>query len=124
MPKFQVFNNALLSAFSDYRFETAQLDSQRWGRWVESAVGAHLVNYAEEQNYSVFYWRDRDDEVDFILRRGLDEVVAIEVKSGYRSDNRGLHVFDKQFHPKHTMVVGTNGFPLETFLQIAPEQLF
>jgi len=124
VPKFQVFNNALLSAFSDYRFDTAQLDSQRWGRWVESAVGAHLVNYAEEQNYSVFYWRERDDEVDFILRRGVDEVVAIEVKSGNRSDNQGLYVFDKQFHPKHTMVVGTNGFPLETFLRVAPEQLF
>lgn len=124
VPKFQVFNNALLSAFSDYRFDTAQLDSQRWGRWVESAVGAHLVNYAEEQNYSVFYWRERDDEVDFILRRGVDEVVAIEVKSGSRSDNQGLYVFDKQFHPKHTMVVGTNGFPLETFLRVAPEQLF
>ncbi len=124
VPKFQVFNNALLSAFSDYRFDTAQLDSQRWGRWVESAVGAHLVNYAEEQNYSVFYWRERDDEVDFILRRGVDEVVAIEVKSDSRSDNQGLYVFDKQFHPKHTMVVGTNGFPLETFLRVAPEQLF
>lgn len=124
VPKFQVFNNALLSAFSDYRFDTAQLDSRRWGRWVESAVGAHLVNYAEEQNYSVFYWRDRDDEVDFVLRRGMDEVVAIEVKNGYRSDNQGLHTFDEQFHPKHAMVVGTNGFPLETFLRIAPEQLF
>ena len=124
VPKFQVFNNALLSAFSDYRFEAAQLDSMRWGRWVESAVGAHLVNYAEEQNYSVFYWRDRDDEVDFVLQRGLDDVVAIEVKSGYRSDNQGLHLFAEQFHPKRTMVVGTGGFPLESFLRVAPEQLF
>ncbi len=96
----------------------------RWGRWVESAVGAHLVNYAEEQNYSVFYWRNRDDEVDFVLQRGLDDVVAIEVKSGNRSDNKGLHLFVEQFHPKHTMVVGAGGFPLESFLHIAPEQLF
>ena len=58
-------------------------------------------------------------EVDFI-----EYLVAIEVKSGYRSDNQGLHLFKEQFHPKQTLIIGTNGLPLETFLTISPEQLF
>ncbi len=63
-------------------------------------------------------------EVDFILQRGMEDLVAIEVKSGYRSDNQGLHLFKEQFHPKQTLIVGTNGLPLEMFLTISPEQLF
>ena len=124
VPKFQVFNNALLSALADVNYDSTRLDSRRWGRWVESAVGAHLVNNAADQYYSVYYWRERDDEVDFILQRGMEDLVAIEVKSGYRSDNQGLHLFKEQFHPKQTLIVGTNGLPLETFLTISPEQLF
>ena len=124
IPKFQVFNNALLSALADVNYDSTRLDSRRLGRWVESAVGAHLVNNAADQYYSVYYWRERDDEVDFILQRGMEYLVAIEVKSGYRSDNQGLHLFQEQFHPKQTLVVGTNGLPLETFLTISPEQLF
>ncbi len=124
IPKFQVYNNALLSTYAGHGFMAEQLDSARWGRWVESAVGAHLMNWAEEHDYRVFYWREGNDEVDFVIQRGLEEVVAIEVKSGKRTDNQGIHSFANSFHPKHSIVVGGAGISLEQFLLLSPENLF
>jgi predicted AAA+ superfamily ATPase len=124
IPKFQVYNNALLSTYAGHGFMAEQLDSARWGRWVESAVGAHLMNWAEEYDYRVFYWRENNNEVDFVIQRGLEEVVAIEVKSGKRTDNQGVHVFADSFHPKYSIVVGGAGISLEQFLLLSPDKLF
>lgn len=47
VPKFLVYNNALFSAFQRTSFNTARAKPELWGRWVESAVGAHLLSQAE-----------------------------------------------------------------------------
>lgn len=115
IPKYQVYNNALYTVYQGSKFDTDRLDTHRWGRWIESAVGSHLINCAEELDYQVYYWRDRNDEVDFIVKYH-DRVIAIEVKSGRRKDNTGLHAFMNQFHPCRTLVVGGNGLTIEDFL--------
>lgn len=122
VPKFLTFNNALLSAFRSKSFTSVRLDPSLWGRWVESAVGAHLLAAAEEEDYEVYYWRERYDEVDFIVQSD-DSCIAIEVKSGRRCANNGLPRFSEKFHPVHSYVVGTGGIPLETFLQAQVPQL-
>ena len=115
IPKFQVFNNALLSAFHRQNFDSLRKDPELWGRWVESSVGAHLVSQAEENDYQVFYWRNRDKEVDFVVL--ADEgCVALEVKSGRRSANNGMTEFAKAFDPMHSYIIGTGGISLEDFL--------
>lgn len=115
-PKYQVFNNALLTANQRGKFETIRSDSELWGRWVESAIGAHLLNTAEEQDYQVFYWRERNDEVDFIVV--TDEgSVAFEVKSGRRKLNSGMKEFEKIFKPLHSYIIGTSGISFEDFLK-------
>lgn len=123
VPKYQVYNNALLTAYSGKNYETDRIDPMRWGRWVESAVGAHLVSNAEESGYDVFYWRERDDEVDFIITK-YGEAVALEVKSGRRGMNSGIPAFSKLFHPKRSLIIGTGGLPMEDFLGIDPAELF
>ena len=122
IPKYQVYNNALLTAYKGRSFLTDRTDTMLWGRWVESAVGAHLQSMAEEAGYQVYYWRetasnkaDKDKEVDFIIvNKG--EVTAIEVKSGRRGMNTGLPDFAKKFQPKRSFIVGTGGVSLEDFL--------
>ena len=114
VPKLQVYNNALLTAHHHTTFEKTRIDTKLWGRWVESAVGAHLLNQAENEGYTVYYWRDRDDEVDFIVNRG-GKVTAIEVKSGRRGMNSGLPAFNGRFHPDKSIVVGTDGISLLDF---------
>lgn len=122
IPKFQVFNNALLTTYKGRTFIQDRQDPEAWGRWVESAVGAYLVSMAEELDYKVYYWRERNDEVDFIVVSD-DVTLAIEVKSGRRKMNSGLPKFSKAFHPTRSFVVGTGGIPLDTFLSCNPEDL-
>lgn len=122
IPKYQVYNNALMTAYKGRSFEKDRTDPRIWGRWVESAVGAHLLSRAEELEYHLYYWRDGSDEVDFIfVSRG--EAIAIEVKSGRRGMNSGLPKFANAFHPKRSLVVGTQGISLEDFLLCDPERL-
>ena len=122
IPKYQVYNNALLTAYKGRSFLTDRTDTQLWGRWVESAIGAHLIGSAEELDYQIFYWRESSLEVDFILvNKG--EVTAIEVKSGRRGMNSGLPAFAKTFHPHRSFVVGTGGVSIEDFLSSDLEAL-
>lgn len=122
VPKYQVYNNALLTAYKGRSFVADRTDTKVWGRWVESAVGAHLLNISEGADCQIYYWREpsrgidnKNKEVDFIIVSN-GESVAIEVKSGRRGMNSGLPAFVDAFHPKKSFVVGTNGVPLEVFL--------
>ena len=123
VPKFQVYNNALLTAYRGTSYERDRTDPQIWGRWVESAVGAYLLGDAEESDYSVYYWRERSYEVDFVIVHQGD-VVAIEVKSGRRGMNSGLPEFCQRFNPKRAFVVGTDGVPFEEIFKMRIEDLF
>jgi predicted AAA+ superfamily ATPase len=122
-PKFQVFNNALLTAQDDLTYEKALSDSKIWGRLAESAIGAHLINNAITNNYTVYYWREKNDEVDFILER-KNTLIALEVKTGRRAENNGMRVFAQAFKPKKVLLIGTGGIGIETFLRMNPGDLF
>ena len=114
-PKLQVLNSALLTAWSGYTFDEARNDRSFWGRIVESAVGAHLLNTATS-GIRVYYWRYRNSEVDFVLERG-PRIVAIEVKSGAKTRAlSGMNEFRRRYEPHDSLVVGADGIPLDQFL--------
>lgn len=123
-PKFQVFNTALLSAQSSMNFVEAQHNPEFWGHLVESAVGAYLINSAIGTTIEVFYWREGNQEVDFVLKQGK-KIVAIEVKSSRRKEVLpGMKAFQKNYHADNIILVGEHGFSLETFLQTPLADLF
>jgi predicted AAA+ superfamily ATPase len=122
-PKFQVYNNALLTVQNDKRFADVIVNPKEWGRLVESAIGAHLINNSIAQRYNVYYWREGNEEVDFILEKN-GSVVALEVKSGQKANNTGMSVFTKKFNPLRALLVGTGGIPYDEFLAIDPKDLF
>lgn len=115
VPKYQVYNNALKSVYCGASFQEAQADRELWGRLYESAVGCHIINNAFAHRIQVFYWRNGNDEVDFVLKSGK-KVVAIEVKSNMEKYNHGLSIFRERFRPHAAFVVGREGLPLEDFL--------
>ena len=117
-PKLQVLDTALFSAMAGYRFEEALSDREHWGRLTESAVGAHLANAAASGQCELFYWRERNREVDFVLRVGR-KLMAIEVKSG-RSQNvlAGMQAFNAAFKPDRLLLVGGDGIAVDEFLQM------
>ncbi|MGV8121628.1 MAG: ATP-binding protein [Candidatus Xenobiia bacterium LiM19] len=115
-PKLQVFNTALTSAQSSMTFREARADREYWGRLLESAVGAYLLNLAAENRIELSYWREGDKEVDFIVSAGK-KLIAVEVKSSSRKGSlSGMKSFDRAFHADHKLLVGADGIPPEEFL--------
>lgn len=115
-PKLQVLNTALLTAQSGLTPAEARADSEFWGRLTESAVGAHLANAAACGLCELFYWREGNREVDFVLRSGR-VVVSLEVKSGRAPlAHSGLAAFGDAFEPRRSLLVGGDGIPVEEFL--------
>src|SRR6266566_1140285 len=114
-PKLQVLNTALMSAQSGLSLDEARADREFWGRLVESAVGAHLANAAAIGECELFYWREGNQEVDFVVRVGRT-LTAIEVKSGRSRDTPpGLTAFAEAFKPARKLLVGGDGIPVEAF---------
>ena len=113
----------VLRFFYEKTFEQAIVDRKEWGRIFESGIGAHLVSQAFVHRFDVFYWRDRNDEVDFIIRK-KGCVVAIEVKSNAEKNTKGLNVFRERFNPQSAFVVGDGGISAEDFLSMDIKQLF
>jgi len=122
-PKFQVHNTAFVSALNPLYFQMIITDREKWGRIVESAVGAHLINNAYTLGYSLFYWREGNYEVDFVLEH-KGRVVALEVKSGHSLRTAGMVQFRKYYPDSKIILVGRDGIPWEEFLLLNPMELF
>lgn len=117
VPKLNVLNTGLMSAWSELSFEEAKSDGSFWGRLVESAVGAHLLNTSSSR-VKVYYWREKNREVDFVLKRG-PKLVPVEVKSGRsqkKSTRTGLDLFNEKFNATGSILVGRDGVPVGDFL--------
>ena len=115
-PKLQVLNTALMTAQDNRTATEARQDGNYWGRLVESCVGAHLLNTSFGTNIELTYWRERNQEGDFVLRQGKT-TVAIEVKSGRRAESLpGMEAFAKHFKLKRKLLVGGQGIELVEFL--------
>jgi predicted AAA+ superfamily ATPase len=121
-PKFQVYNTALISAQSNDSFEEAMGNPAIWGRLVESAVGAHLLNHAVSGDFALSYWRDGDEEVDFVMEQ--KQLIGIEVKSGSVQKTSGMASFKKKFNPDKVLLVGNTGLSWQEFLKMKPSELF
>ncbi len=114
-PKLIVQNNALINALRNVAYPEALSDKVFYGRLVENTVGAALVNSGEE----VYYWNDRDKEVDFVVHRG-NKILAIEVKSGVSEAGvSGLKTFQARFPGAVAVTVGGEGadMSVEEFLE-------
>jgi predicted AAA+ superfamily ATPase len=122
-PKFQVFDNSLITAQEDMRFKDAVMDPRQWGRLVESAVGAHLLQHAHTSNMGLYYYRENNREVDFVLQSG-DKLAALEVKSGRNQERMaGLDRFCGKFPNTRSYLIGQDGIPLKEFFSLNPKEL-
>ena len=123
IPKFQVYNNALKTIYSPHTFEQSMMDRKVWGHIYESGIGTYLISQAFVHRFEVFYWRERNDEVDFVLRK-KGSVIAIEVKSNAEKRTIGLETFKKLFKPQTALIVGDGGIRADEFLSMDIRRLF
>ena len=120
-PKIIVLNNALISATLKIKPEDIAKDSSLWGHVVENAIGAHLLNSGLE----VYYWRERDLEVDFVVRDGK-KIYAIETTIGEKNNStKGLAAFQRKNPNSKAIVIGgvTSDFGVEDFLLSDPRMV-
>ena len=97
-PKILPLAPALIHAYTNASL--VDTDSEWRGRVFETAVGIHL----SKLNTEIFYWREGQDEVDFVLN--IDRIlVAIEVKSGRRKSQKGLIKFKEKFPNARTVLM-------------------
>ena len=117
-PKLIAHNTGLVSAVRGLPFAMVRSNPEQWGRLVESAVGAHLLNHGLTPGY----WRERNREVDFVLETPQG-VTAIEVTSGRRKEALpGLDAFLLRVPEARPLLVGAQGVPLEELFANPPER--
>ena len=122
-PKLILWNNALINAQSLRSFNDVQRDPSWRGRLVENAVGAKLLNELQGFPWSINYWRDGNDEVDFVVSHGNSHF-AIEVKSGRTGKPTGISAFRAAYPGSSTILIGEGGIPLTEFFDTNSEDWF
>ncbi|MBU2573275.1 MAG: ATP-binding protein [Elusimicrobia bacterium] len=100
-PKLISRDNGLITALRGVPFEETLRDRPFYGRLIENAVGAALINAGE----TVFYWSERDREVDFIVQRG-DDLFAVEVTTGAGHPTPGLKTFLRRYPTTRPIRIG------------------
>jgi len=121
-PRFMVFDTSLMTYVEGADRQNLLSNTVRRGHLVESAVGANLLARSKVEDFEVFWWRERDKEVDFIIQKG-SKLTAIEVKSG-RVRNTGGGLDFKHLYPDAlSLVIGSANLSLEDFLT-GKQQLF
>ena len=83
----------------------ADLDEKDKGRAFELVVGMHLEKLPGE----LYYWRENQVEVDYILKFGK-KLWAIEVKWGKKQSAHGLETFKNKFPTATLFLVDRNNY--------------
>ena len=114
-PRLMVYDTSLLTwAAGTSRKRFFDMPDTR-GHLVESAVGACLLARGKEEGFSVYWWRDREQEVDFVIESGNSAHTAIEVKSGRVKHTGGIIEFLRRYPHALGLTIGVD-CSLEEFL--------
>jgi predicted AAA+ superfamily ATPase len=122
-PKLLSYNTAFVSVYSNVDFKTAAAKPELWGRRVEQSVGAYLLNQSRINNFDLFYWREGNSEVDFVLRKNK-RIVTVEVKSGKVKYHEGLEIFKRKYKPSKSILISEEALPWQEFLKMEVDTLF
>ncbi len=96
-PKILSLDNSIINVINNRTPLEAFKDPTYTGRLLENAVGARLYWLTQEKGFEIFYWRERNYEVDYIISAG-NRLIAIEIKSGYPGKSKAaLDVFSRKY---------------------------
>ena len=114
-PRFMVYDTALMTYAGGANRQRLLDNPTDRGHLVESAVGAYLLSRGQDEGFEVYWWRERNDEVDFVIQKGR-QLTAIEVKSGRIKNIGGSLIFKNHYPEAASLIVGSPQQPLEDFL--------
>lgn len=114
-PRLLVHDTSLMTAASEEDAGALFANPAQKGHLIETAAGAYLLERSRQERFSVRWWRDRNDEVDFVITKGRKRT-AIEVKGGHTRRTKGLGAFVEKYPGTYVLIVGAESCPLEEFL--------
>lgn len=123
VPKWLAYNTSFLSVYSNDYFESTLNKSELWGRRVEQAIGAYLLNQSRLYGFNVYYWREGNYEVDFVLQKG-NKIITIEVKSGNINFHKGLEIYKRKYKPYKSILISNDSLKWQDFLKLDLIELF
>jgi predicted AAA+ superfamily ATPase len=115
-PRLMVYDTSLMTSNSKALGRDWLSTTDKRGHLVESAIGACLLARSKQEHFDLYWWRDKDDEVDFVLERG-DERIALEVKAGKIGSRSGMTRFILENRGTKALIVGSPETPIESFLR-------
>ena len=101
--------------FSQMGADSILADQRRWI--------VLLQNVSLEQGWKLYYWRHRNEEVDFVLEN-RDQVIGIEVKTGRKRYTQGMKAFSEKYKPHKILLVGKSGISWQEFLKMDLRNLY
>jgi len=115
-PKLQVFNSALTTAQSHLSFKSMQQGREAWRNLIEATIGGHLINSALGTKIEIFYWKEGNYVVDFVIRKG-ETIITLMVNPSKKGIGvRAVEVFSEIYRPQQNLIVGEQGIPVDQFL--------
>jgi len=114
-PRLLVHDTSLMVAASGEDRTTLLEDPDKRGHLTETAVGAYLLARSQKEHFELFWWRENNKEVDFVVKKGRKRT-AIEVKSGKPKGKSGICAFLTEYPNTYSITVGTKDFTIEDFL--------
>ena len=107
-PKIIILDNALISALSGKSYKELSQDKTLWGRMIDNATGAAIYREMATRGGQLFYWRDRQNEVDFIIQLGL-RIISIEVKSSaIKQAPLSMKIFQKKYSQVENVIISNS----------------
>lgn len=74
--------------------------------------------------FAVFYWREHNQEVDFVVKKGK-KIIALEIKSSqHKMIQSGMLAFKERFKPHKLLLIGNHGVSIKEFLTTSVQDLF
>ncbi|MEW6556312.1 MAG: ATP-binding protein [Elusimicrobiota bacterium] len=108
IPKILVYDNGLSTSMAGVKFNTAKKDKMFWGRLVENSIGARLYFIFNKLGGEIYYWRERNNEVDYVTRLG-DKIIGFEIKSGRLDKNpAALLLFKRKYKNSKTVIISNS----------------
>jgi len=114
-PRLLVFDPSLLAVASARSKHELLGDDAHRAHIVESAIGAYLLARSQNEGFEVFWWRENNNEVDFVVRKGAKRTV-IEVKSGRKKSRSAIRAFLEKYPGSYALIVGSADASIEDFL--------
>ncbi len=99
---------AMLSIHSNLIVNNNKLFSEYNGAFIENYVATELTKAGYEE---LFYWSsDYEAEVDFVISDNENDIIPIEVKSGFSRHKKSLKVYIQKYKPKISIRLSPRNF--------------